>query len=1023
MLGPLLRIRGQHYPTSWRVPVARLWERGRSRRMLFAVPALMALVAAVLVPVSSSTASGQTNPSDWPSYMDGPGHGSYNAAATSITAAGIQAGNLQPVWRWTVPASTNTGQDYLRASPTVVKGVVYIGANDGMFYALSETTRKVLWSDYLGLDTSKGGCGPQSYGIISTAAVVTDPATGNLTVYVFGPTGTLYALNAATGATVWTAQVDTESTTKNDYYSWGSPLVVNDHVYIGTASACGNPQVAAGLAEYNQSTGAQLGFWHSLPAGQVGASIWSSPAEEPGGTVIATTGNGLANTGQPLYDESVVRLTGPNLTFDGAWQLPPSQQVSDTDFGASPAMFTADLNGTSTPMVGACNKNGVFYAFRQSAIGSGPVWQATVAIPYPGSYEECIAAAIWNGTSVIVSGGAPTTIGGKTYLGSVQALNPATGKPLWQTGMPGFVLGTPTEDGAGVIAVQLYAADTDADMGIYLLNASNGQIIGTIPLPKTSIFSQPVFAGNDLLVAGLQYLTAYEITNPGAAVTGVAPSTVGVSTTGDTLTLTGSGFSGTPRVFVSGTLVNVTAVNVLSPTSLSVTVSVSAAALAGARNITVIEPGSSPYTANTCTGCLTVTAPDTTTLTSSGDPSTYQQAVTLTATVSNGTSTPPTGTVSFMDGSTTLGTGTLNSSGVATFTTSTLPAGPATIDAVYGGDSSNPTSTSNDITQAVDPDITVTSLASSLNPSTYGQSVTLTATVNVKNGGFTPTGVVNFYNGNTFLADVTLTNGTGTFTTSALPAGTDTLKAIYPGGGDAAGSPSGPLQGVPSTSNTVKEVISPASTTTSLSSSLNPSTYGQAVTLTATVANGSSTAPTGTVTFLNGTTTLGTGTLSGGVATFATSALPAGTDQITASYGGDANDTSSVSSALAQVVNPASTTTSLSSSLNPSTVGQSVTFTAVVSNGSSVVPTGTVTFLNGTTTLGTGTLDSTGTATFATSTLPAGTDEITASYGGDANDTSSVSSALAQVVNSSSGSAFRYQFPNYFDLINPGGFL
>jgi outer membrane protein assembly factor BamB len=877
----------------------------RARR-LFVAPALAALVAALLIPVPSATASAQTSPSDWPQYLDGPSHSSYNAAATSITVAGVQAGNLQPVWRWTAPPSTNSGRVLLRASPTVVDGVVYIGADDGMFYAVSEATQTVLWSDYLGLDTAKGSCGPDALGIISTAAVVTDPATGNLTVYVFGPTGTLYALNAATGATVWTAQVDNPSTTTNDYYSWGSPLVVNGRVYIGISSDCDNPLVPAGLVEYNQSTGAQVAFWHSLPAGQIGASIWSSAAAEPDGTIIATTGNGYNDTGQPPYDESLVRLSGSTLSRIGFWQVPPDQQVSDADFGASPTLFTADINGEPTPMVGACNKNGVFYAFRQKDVIGGPVWQATVTVPYPGSYEECDAAAIWNGTSLIVSGGAPTTIGGTSYLGSVQALNPATGKPLWHTGLPGFVIGTPTEDGAGVIAAQVYAAATDADMGVYLLNASNGQIIGTIPLPKTSLFAQPVFDRNDLIVAGNQYLTAYEITTPGAAVTGVAPGTVDVGTTGDKLTLAGSGFSGPPKVFISGTLVNVTADKVLSPTSLSVTVSVDAAALPGARNITVIEPGSSPYTASTCQSCLTVTGPDTTSLTSSADPSSYGQPVTLTAVVSNGTSTSPTGTVTFLNGTTTLGTGTLNGSGVATFTTTTLSAGPATIDAVYGGDSSNPASTSNDITQAVNPAITSTTLTSSLNPATYGQAVTLTATVTVKNGGFSPAGVANFYNGTAFLGSAKLKNGTATFATSTLPAGTDTLSAVFPGSGDAAGSPAGPLQGFPSSSNTVTEVINPAATSTALSSSVNPSTEGQRVTFTATVSNGSTNIPTGTVTFLDGTTTLGTGTLnSSGVAQFSTATLPAGTDEITASYGGDANDDTSVSSALAQVVQSA----------------------------------------------------------------------------------------------------------------------
>jgi outer membrane protein assembly factor BamB len=890
------------------VPAAVRGRRRRFPRALFVIPLLTALVTALLVPQAHSPAAAATSPGGWSQYLYGPSHSSFNPGATSITVAGVQAGNLQPVWSWQVPNSTNAGSNGLLASPTIVDGVVYIGANDGMFYAVSKATQTVLWSDFLGLDTAKGSCGPGAQGIASTAAVATDPATGELTVYVFGSNGTLYALSAATGATVWTTQVDNPSSTVNDYYSWGSPLVVNGKVYIGTSSDCDNPLVAAGLAEYNQSTGAEVAFWHSLPAGQIGASIWSSVAALSNGDIIATTGNGYDNTGQPLYDESIVELNGSTMQLVGGWAIPPSQQVSDADFGGSPTLFSADIDGTSTPMVGACNKNGVYYALRQKATSAGPVWQSTITIPYPGGAEECDSAAIWNGTSLIVGGGAPTTIDGTAYLGSVQALNPATGTPLWQTGIPGFVVGTPTEDAAGVVAVPVYQADTEADMGAYLLNAANGDIIGRISLPRTSVFAQPVFSGSDLLVAGNDFVQAYEITTPGAAITTVTPATVAVDTTGDKLTLTGSGFSGTPKVFVSGNKVTVTSEKVLSPTSLSVTLSVAGVALPGARNITVIEPGSSPYAASTCQSCLTVTSPTTTTLTDTPDPSTYGQSVTFTAVVSNGTSTSPTGTVSFMSGSTTLGTATLNSSGVATFTTSTLGTANSYIDAVYSGDSSNPASTSNSITQAVNPALTSTALKSSLNPATYGHAVTLTGTVTVVNGGFTPTGVVNFYHGTHFLGDGKLnSSGVATFTTSTLPAGTDTLTAIYPGGGNAGGSPAGALQGHPSTSNKVTETINPAATATSLSSSLNPSTVGQSVTFTATVSNGSANVPTGTVTFLNGTTTLGTATLnSSGVAAFTTSTLPAGTDEITASYGGDANDKTSVSSALAQVVNPAS---------------------------------------------------------------------------------------------------------------------
>src|ERR1017187_6595631 len=103
-------------------------------------------------------------------------------------------------------------------------------------------------------------------------------------------------------------------------------------------------------------------------------------------------------------------------------------------------------------------------------------------------------------------------------------------------------------------------------------------------------------------------------------------------------------------------------------------------------------------------------------------------------------------------------------------------------------------------------------------------------------------------------------------------------------------------------------------TTTTISSSLNPSTYGQSVTFTATVSSSQGAPPDGeTITFLQGTTTLGTASLSGGSAAFPISTLTGGTDNIKAQYGGDATFGSSKSRPVAQVVNPAPTTTTLTS--------------------------------------------------------------------------------------------------------------
>lgn len=189
-----------------------------------------------------------------------------------------------------------------------------------------------------------------------------------------------------------------------------------------------------------------------------------------------------------------------------------------------------------------------------------------------------------------------------------------------------------------------------------------------------------------------------------------------------------------------------------------------------------------------------------------------------------------------------------------------------------------------------------------------------------------------------------------------------------------------------------------ASTTTAVISSVNPSQYNQGVTFTATVTSIGGT-PTGTVTFKSGTTALGTGTLSGGKATLTTTKLAVGSHSITASFAGATYFTASVSAPLTQTVGKASTTTSLVSSANPSNQGQAVTFTATVTPAHGGSPAGTVTFKRGTTAIGTGTVNATThKATFTTSTLPAGTLSIQATYGGNTDFSTSVSAVLKQTV-------------------------
>ena len=173
---------------------------------------------------------------------------------------------------------------------------------------------------------------------------------------------------------------------------------------------------------------------------------------------------------------------------------------------------------------------------------------------------------------------------------------------------------------------------------------------------------------------------------------------------------------------------------------------------------------------------------------------------------------------------------------------------------------------------------------------------------------------------------------------------------------------SGAIVGAPSA------LASPAgSTVTTVSSSVNPSVVGQTVMFTATViGSGATGTPTGTVTFSDdGTPIASAVTLQpDGTATVSISSLQAGDQDVTASYSGDTNFGPS-EGGLTQVVQQAASTITVSSSPNPSVVGQDVTFTATVTVNppGPVPPTGTVTFSDNHIQIGTSILDGIGTAT------------------------------------------------------------
>lgn len=331
---------------------------------------------------------------------------------------------------------------------------------------------------------------------------------------------------------------------------------------------------------------------------------------------------------------------------------------------------------------------------------------------------------------------------------------------------------------------------------------------------------------------------------------------------------------------------------------------------------------------------------------------------------------------------------------------STLSAATHAITATYSGDNNFQGSSDNSLSQVVGKASTTTAISSSSIQSVVGQLVTFTAKISVTSpGAGTPSGTVDFFDNTTQtdLGQVTLANNQATLAISTLTVASHNITATYRGDSNFQGS----------SDSSLNQTVNPANTTTTISTSLTPSVFGLNVTFTATVnlvAPGSGTLS-GTVDFFDSTTNtdLGSAPLSGGTAQRSTSVLSAASHSIKATYSGNSIAQGS-SSSLSQQVNPADTTTTISSSTgsNPSLSTQNVTFTAAVSPvpPGSGTPTGTVQFVDSSsnTILGTSPLVN-GTATLMTSAVAAGNHVITATYSGSSNFRAGPSTSLTQTVN------------------------
>ena len=419
---------------------------GRTIRWVRRVLAAVGLVVAVTPPVAmAATAS-------WPFY----GHDLANtrdAVGSGPTPA--QVATLHVLWRFQSTHGDVTG------TPVLAGGVLFVGSNGGYVYALKASTGTLLWSRSVG---------PKING---TAAVVGN--TVYVPVNINESTGAgnpvVEALNATTGAVQWRTAIDTQFGA--DVYS--SPVVYNGVLYIGTSGAyaeCHAPtaHVRGSVVALNATTGARLWKTYTVPAGDDGGAVWTTPAiDAPNGVLYLGTGNAYDAPAASTTD-AVLKLALPTGKITGGFQAHAgdvsrcSTGGADVDFGASPNLFASS---TGTPLVGEGDKAGDYWALTRPALALR--WMANVGPTGP--LGGILGSTAWDGSALygplsvnteawsLTSAGArrwTATLGGGTSVGPVSIANGV----LYASDNAGNLVARAASTGAVLKSVALGAASS-----------------------------------------------------------------------------------------------------------------------------------------------------------------------------------------------------------------------------------------------------------------------------------------------------------------------------------------------------------------------------------------------------------------------------------------------------------------------------------------------------------------------------------------------------------------------------------
>ena len=426
----------------------------------------------------------------------------------------------------------------MASSAAIVGTSAYVGSWDGYEYSLSTVNGALNWKTFLG-QTTTPACNPPTIGVTSSATVV------NGVVYVGGGGPYWYALNATTGAVLWSVYTGDNSPT-GGHYNWSSPLIYNGAAYVGIASNCDAPLVQGQLLKIDLTSHQIVTTYNFVPTGQIGGGVWTSPTLDAStNTIFVSTGT--LNDYTQTQSQAIVALDATTLAYKSSWQLPFEAAVLDSDWGTTPTL-TTDANGDQ--LFSVANKNGILYTFNRNNLAAGPIWQRQIALggDCPTCGDGTIASGIFVNNVLYYAGGQNVGPNGHGSGGSITAMNPATGIVLWQRQTEQPIYGSPAYVNGMIAEVEGSTFE--------VLNASTGALlfssqIGGVAYGAVSVGRSQFYVGSlddNLYAFGLNSSTTTPPPDPNCPTgftcqdirTGVAGSE---STTTGTLTVTAAGAS------------------------------------------------------------------------------------------------------------------------------------------------------------------------------------------------------------------------------------------------------------------------------------------------------------------------------------------------------------------------------------------------------------------------------------------------------------------------------------------------